>query len=139
MTRVFVVAPRSTPGGSQRVLAGLVRHLPAHDVEVWASLFEHGPLERWLTDAGCPTEVLDAGATRRPWRFAPSVLALAAHARDADVVLSNQAKGHVYGGLAAARAHVPRCGGSTSRPPDGAPSSSRHMSRPERSSAAHRR
>lgn len=107
MTRVFVVAPRSTPGGSQRVLAGLVRHLPAHDVEVWASLFEHGPLERWLTDAGCTTEVLDAGATRRPWRFAPSVLALAARARDADVVLSNQAKGHVYGGLAAARARVP--------------------------------
>jgi glycosyltransferase involved in cell wall biosynthesis len=97
----------STPGGSQRVLAGLVRHLPAHGLDVRATLFEHGPLEGWLAAAGCPTEVVEAGGTRRPWRVAPAVLGLAARAREADVVLSNQAKGHVYGGLAAARARVP--------------------------------
>jgi glycosyltransferase involved in cell wall biosynthesis len=97
----------STPGGSQRVLAGLVRHLPAHGLEVRASLFERGPLEGWLAAGGCPTDVVDAGGLRRPWRLAPAVRGLAARARDVDVVLSNQAKGHVYGGLAAARVGVP--------------------------------
>jgi glycosyltransferase involved in cell wall biosynthesis/2-polyprenyl-3-methyl-5-hydroxy-6-metoxy-1,4-benzoquinol methylase len=107
LTRALFVAPSSVPGGSQRVLTALTRHLPAQGVEVSAVLLQHGPLEQWLDDAGCTTHVLDAGRTREVWRTAPAILELAARAADADVIVSSETKGHVYGGLAAARAGVP--------------------------------
>lgn len=107
MTRAVLISPSSVPGGAERALASLARRLPSAGVEVQAVLLQPGPLEDWLADAGCPVEVVDAGRTRHLHRTASTVARLARRAAQADVVISNQSKGHVYGGLAAAIARRP--------------------------------
>lgn len=107
MRRALLVSPSSVPGGAERALVGLARHLPSHGWGVEAVLLQRGPLERWLADAGCRTMVIDAGRTRQLHRTAATVARLARLAGGADVVLSNQSKGHVYGGAAALAARTP--------------------------------
>lgn len=105
--RVLLVSPTSVPGGAERALAGLALRLPELGIEARAALLQPGPLEDWLAEAGCPVEVIDAGRTRQLHRTAASVVRLAQMARKVDVVVSNQSKGHVYGGLAARLAGRP--------------------------------
>lgn len=105
--RVLLVSPTGVPGGAERALAGLARRLPAHGCQPRAVLLQRGPLATWLEDAGCPVEVIDAGRTRHLHRTAGVIRRLAALAAEADVVVSNQSKGHVYGGLAAGWARRP--------------------------------
>lgn len=99
--RALLISPSSVPGGAERAFASLARRLPEHGIDCHVVLLQPGPLEQWLSDAGCETEVIDAGRTRQLHRTASTISALAQRARDADVVLSNQSKGHVYGNLAA--------------------------------------
>src|SRR4051812_45719998 len=61
---VLFVTPVATPGGAERALAGLVRHLPEHGFEPHAVLLGHGPVERWLRDAAAGVSVIKAGSTR---------------------------------------------------------------------------
>lgn len=107
MTRALLVAPSSAPGGSQRVLTAVARHLPAHGVDVTAVLLQRGVLEEWLIEAGCTTEVIDAGRTRQLRRTGPTLHTLARRAAATDIVVSSESKGHVYGGLAASWARMP--------------------------------
>lgn len=88
-------------------MAGLARGLPEHGIEPVAVLLQDGPLSGWLTDVGCPVTLIDAGRTRQLGRTALTVRRLAALARGVDVVISNQSKGHVYGGTAARLAGRP--------------------------------
>lgn len=105
--RALLVSPSSVPGGAERAFAGLARHLPEHGIRCHAVLLQRGPLEQWLKDAGCSTVVLDAGRTRQLHRTAATVARLTQLARGADVVVSNQSKGHVYGGASALAARKP--------------------------------
>jgi FkbM family methyltransferase len=107
MTRALLVSPTSVPGGAERAFASLAHRLPELGVDVRAVVLEPGPLEGWLAKVGCSVDVIDAGRTRDIARTAAVVAGLAARARAADVVLSNQSKGHVYGGLAAYAARRP--------------------------------
>lgn len=84
-------------------MASLARHLPAHGWRPTAALLEPGPLERWLSEAGCETVVLAPHRTREVHRSLATVWHLRQLVRSthAHVVLSNMDKGHLFGGVAA--------------------------------------
>ena len=107
MTRVLLLSPTAVPGGAERALVNLARHLPTHGFELSAVLLADGPLRGWLEEVGCPVTILPAGRTRHLHRTVSVVRRLAQLARRADIVISNQSKGHVYGGLAAKLAGRP--------------------------------
>lgn len=100
--KVCLLSPSGVAGGAERALAELARHLPSFGWQPEAVLLQPGPLEGWLGEAGCPVEVLEASRTRYLHRTALTIRVLAQRFReqDADVVISNQSKGHLYGGLA---------------------------------------
>lgn len=101
MSRVLLLSPTAVPGGAERALVNLARHLPSHGFELSAVLLADGPLRNWLEDVGCPVTVVPAGRTRHLHRTVSVVRRLTQLAGQADVVISNHSKGHVYGGLAA--------------------------------------
>lgn len=105
---VLLLTPTGAPGGAERALAGLARNLPAHGFSVAAVSLEAGPAVEWL-DAVCPVTVIPAGRLRNLARAALTVRRLRMLIRElgARVVVSNQGKGHLYGGWAARRAGVP--------------------------------
>lgn len=107
MRRVLLLSPSAQAAGSERVHAALVRRLPEFGFEPIPVLLERGPLEDWLAGA-CPT-VLEAGRVRQLGRTIATVGAIRRLMckSEAAVVLSNEPKGHVYGGTAAATAGVP--------------------------------
>ena len=111
MAAVVLVTPVGAPGGAERVLAGLARHLPGHGFEPHAVLLRPGPAERWFTEAGCPVRVIDAGSSRagQLFRWPVTVAALRRLIRStgAVAVVSNMAKAQLYGGVAARLAGVP--------------------------------
>jgi glycosyltransferase involved in cell wall biosynthesis len=106
---ILILSPTAVPGGAERSLAGLARQLPRFGFEPTAVLLEDGPLARWLRDVGCPTHILPAGRLRRPVSTLRTIAAVGSLVRRGghELVFSNQAKGHVYGGLAAQMAGVP--------------------------------
>lgn len=107
MTRVLMVSPSSAPGGAERAFAALARRLPEHGYEPVCALLQEGPLEDWLADS--KTVILPAGRMRELPRMARTVRGLESLARteNAAVVVSNMAKGHLYGGWAARSARLP--------------------------------
>jgi glycosyltransferase involved in cell wall biosynthesis len=105
--RVMLLSPTGAPGGAERALVNLASRLPDRGIEPMAVLLGDGPFRAWLEDAGCPVTVISAGRTRHLHRTAGVLHHLAALARQCDAVVSNQSKGHVYGGLAAMRARCP--------------------------------
>jgi glycosyltransferase involved in cell wall biosynthesis len=105
---VLLVSSSAKAAGSERVHAGLARHLPGFGFAPTPVLFERGPLEDWLSAAGCPAYVFDS---RSPTcaaraRLVPRLRRLVA-ATGARAVFSNQSNTHCYAGLAAALARVP--------------------------------
>jgi glycosyltransferase involved in cell wall biosynthesis len=106
---VLVVAPSSVAGGAERALAGLVERLPGLGYAPMVALFEEGPLEAWLRDAGCPGDRVPFGRLRHPVDVAGTVRALRSLARrtGARLVLGNTNVGHIYGGAAAATLRLP--------------------------------
>lgn len=106
---VLVVAPSAVSGGAERALAGLVERLPGHGYAPHVALFEHGPLEGWLTEAGCPFELVPFGRLRHPQDVVRSLRALRHQARrtGAVLVLNNTNVGQIYGGMAAASLRLP--------------------------------
>lgn len=107
--RVLIVAPSSRVGGSQVVLAALIRLLPKHGWEPVVVLLEPGPFEGWIGDAGCDVHVLAPHRTRELHRTFSTIRMLTAQigSSGASVVFSNGSKGHVFGGLAALLARRP--------------------------------
>lgn len=108
-TPVLVVASSAVAGGAERALASLVRFLPELGFAPHAALFERGPLEGWLADAGCPCHLVPFGRLRHPLDVARTVVALRrlAHRVSAQLVLDNLNTAHIYGGLAAASLRLP--------------------------------
>ncbi|MHB8185475.1 MAG: glycosyltransferase [Dermatophilaceae bacterium] len=107
MTRILLLSPTAVPGGAERALTNLARHLPSHGFEVSAVLLADGPLRGWLEEVGCPVTVFPAGRTRHLRQTVSVVRRLTRLARQVDIVISNQSKGHVYGGVAARLAGRP--------------------------------
>ena len=107
MTEVLLVAPAAVPGGSQRALAGLANRLPAFGYHPRAVLLESGPLEVWLTEAGCPVEVIEMGRTRHLHRTAAVLMELSRRCRSAPLVVANESKGHALAGLGALGSRTP--------------------------------
>jgi len=101
VTRVLLLSPSAVPGGAERALVNLARDLPNANFELSAVLLADGPLRASLEEVGCPVTVLLSGRTRHLHRTVSVLWSLATLARQVDVVVSNQSKGHVYGGLAA--------------------------------------
>ena len=108
-TPLLVVAPSAVAGGAERALAGLLGRLPALGYAPQVALFERGPLEQWIEEAGCPVGMVHFGRLRRPDDVVRTVRALRRMAGDtgARLVLGNTHVGHIYGGLAAASLRLP--------------------------------
>ena len=104
--RVLLFSPSAKPGGAERAFAGLAAALPAAGFAPSVSLLEHGPLEAWLEERGLRAAVAPeaAGADR-----ASAVAWLAERASDDGVsaIVSNKAKGHILGGVAARMLGLP--------------------------------
>jgi glycosyltransferase involved in cell wall biosynthesis len=119
MTRVMMVSPEAREGGAARAFASLVDELPAHGIEPVPVLLERGPLEGWLADCHM--------VESRPfhaWRLhdtSRTVRALKRFARrsGARVVVSSKARGHLFGGPAAAAARLPAVWWMHEMPPEG--------------------
>ncbi len=109
MTRVLLISPTGVPGGAGRALATLAGQLPSRGFEPQAVVLQEGPLEDWLTQAGCPVLMLPSGRTRHLARTSRVVSRLrrVAMRQRTRVVVSNESKGHFYGGLAALGARLP--------------------------------
>lgn len=109
MRPVALIAPSGTAGGSERAFAALVRKLPSAGFAPTAILLERGPLERWLGEAGCPTVFVPADRTRYLHKTAATLLRIhrVLQRTKAEVVVSNQSKGHVLGGSAALMSRTP--------------------------------
>lgn len=105
--RALLLSPTGVPGGAERALVALARRLPEHGISPSAVLLADGPLREALEHARCPVTVVSAGRTRHVARTFATIRTLADMAAECDVVVSNQSKGHVYGGAAARLARVP--------------------------------
>lgn len=103
----MLLSPSAVAGGAERAFVNLARNLPASGFATSALLLGDGVLREWLEEAGCVVTVLSTGRTRNAWRTAATIRTLRRHAAQADIVVSNQSKGHVFGGAAAALAHRP--------------------------------
>jgi glycosyltransferase involved in cell wall biosynthesis len=107
MTRILVISPFARPGGAERAIARLVRHLPRFGFDPVVALLEHGPLEDWLPDHEVldirPFEPLRPVATVR-WIDRLRRLARRTGAR---AVISSKAEGHLFGGAAALTSSLP--------------------------------
>lgn len=106
---VLLLSPSAKPGGAERALVSLATRLPEAGFAPRAVLLEGGPVERWFIDEGVDVSVVPAGRARHVRTLARTVWRLRSMIRESrtEAVVSNMAKGHMYGSLAAASARVP--------------------------------
>ena len=110
MNRVLFVSPHAKPGGAERALTSVVRHLPRHGIEPIVAMLDEGPLEDWLTEAGCEFERVTRPRSARDLRGgrrAVAELRRIARARGARAVVGWKTRGQLYGGVAAALERLP--------------------------------
>jgi glycosyltransferase involved in cell wall biosynthesis len=107
--RALLLGPSSVAGGAERALASLAQQLPTVGWERSVVLLGEGPLLDWLEADRCPVDVVPAGRLREVHRVvaATAQITRTIRQRGADVVVSSLAKGHLYGGTAAALVRVP--------------------------------
>lgn len=106
---VLLLSPSSKAGGAERAFLGLARRLPEHGIQPHVVLLQEGTLAEWLTDAGFEPVIIPTSRTRyvqRAQRTTRRIRSIVLE-RGAEAVVSNMAKGHVYGGSAALAARVP--------------------------------
>lgn len=107
MKTAVLVSPTGAPGGAERALAALARHLPDHGWAPRMILLQRGPFEKWLSDAGCDFEVLPMTRTRHIHRTAVVIETLRRAMRGKSVVVANQSKGQAIAGAAAGLSRTP--------------------------------
>ena len=107
MVTALLVSPTAAPGGAERALVALTRRLHDAGHQIHVAMLQRGPLEGWLSSDECTLEVIPMGRTRQLHRTAAVIARLERRCRRADIVIANQAKGHVLGGLAALGANTP--------------------------------
>lgn len=100
---MIVLSPTATAAGAERTVDVLARKLPAYGFDVVPILFDHGPLEGWLRDAGVEPLVLDVGRVRYVHRTIAAAWTIRRVARrsGATIILAAQRNAHVYSVLAA--------------------------------------
>lgn len=99
--RILLVSP-GDGGGAERTLARLASHLPAGGFRPAAVLLGPGPLEAWLSDAGCdPVVVADPG------QDVSDLCRDVIRAEGARILVSNKWSAHVHGGPAALAERIP--------------------------------
>jgi glycosyltransferase involved in cell wall biosynthesis len=105
----LVICPSSVAGGAEKSLIGLAKHLPIHGVRPVFVALQPGPLCDWLDALGSELHLLGAHRTRQLHATAATLLRITRIGRSvgASVYLSNQPKGHVFGGLSALLARKP--------------------------------
>jgi glycosyltransferase involved in cell wall biosynthesis len=104
-----MVSPIAQPGGAEALFVAAARRLPALGFATEAVLFEEGPVEQSLAEAGVRVHLIPLARTRHLHRSLRAELRLTSLVRRVapDVVLSNHAKGHLFGGVAARLARAP--------------------------------
>jgi glycosyltransferase involved in cell wall biosynthesis len=109
MKNVLFVVPSANPGGSQKALASLIRCLPDLGINPIVALLENGPAAAWFDRIDSTVVRIAGGRVRQLRRTAATIGTLANLARvtSAVAIVSNESKGHIWGGLAALRAGVP--------------------------------
>lgn len=103
MVPVVLLTPTAAPGGAERALASLARHLPDAGFAPTLISLEPGAALPWFEAVGCPVEVVGAGRVRDLPRALGTVRRVRRRVRavGAVCVVNNQTKGQLYGGLAA--------------------------------------
>lgn len=104
---VGLVSPTGHQGGAERGLVHLALNLPKFGFEPRVILLQRGPLEDWLAPIGCPVTIIPAQRVRNVYSVFSVTKTLARAIKLSSVVISNQSKGHIYGGIAALTARVP--------------------------------
>jgi glycosyltransferase involved in cell wall biosynthesis len=96
-------------GGSELQLQQLIEHRDEAGIDPTVAFLRPGPMVDWCRERGVSSLVIDAGRLRQTLNVARTVRALVHAAKDAEaqVIIGWMAKGHVYGGLAAAAARLP--------------------------------
>jgi glycosyltransferase involved in cell wall biosynthesis len=104
----LVVVANGTPGGSNAVVAALLRHR-AQDVDATCVVLEDGPLRARFEELGAPTRLVPSGDALALWRLPGVVWRLREEIRRTrpDVVFAHGPKAHVYASLAARLCGVP--------------------------------
>ena len=107
MKTAVLVSPTGAPGGAERALLALARHLPGHGWAPRIILLQRGPFEKWLSDASLDFEVLPMTRTRHIHRTAVVIERLRRAIRGGSAVVANQSKGQAIAGAAAALSRTP--------------------------------
>jgi hypothetical protein len=108
--RALIVMPLGEQrGGSEQQLRQLIEYREQARLDLTVAFLQPGPMADWCRKQRVPTVVIDAGRLRQARLTGRTVRALTGVARQtsAQVVIGWMAKGHVYGGLAAAAARLP--------------------------------
>jgi len=107
--RILYVNPAGQRGGGEVVIRNLAQGIHQYGYQAEVVLLARGPLAAEFRALGIRTSMLPAGRFRQKWFLLRTLWHLARLMRRRDVALvqSAGAKGHIYGGLAAALAAVP--------------------------------
>ena len=108
MTSVLLISPTAVIGGAERALLTLALGLISKGHSVRVIVLEHGPLVEWLDQSSIEVvQVSSRHRTRRLPSTVRTILKLRRLILESDIVINNQTKGHVFGGLAARLAGKP--------------------------------
>lgn len=106
---VTLVMPSASPtGGAEEAFCQLLKSNAARSMR-WQLIFlENGPLVAQVEPFVARSLVVQCGRTREFWKWWKASTMIAAFAKEfqSDLILGWMTKGHVYGGLAARRAHI---------------------------------
>lgn len=96
-------------GGGELMLLHLIEHGRGMGVNWSVAFFSDGPMVKAVRGWGVETFIVPAGRLRQPHRMASAIVRLKQLIQQikADVVFSWMGKAQLYGGAAAAMAHVP--------------------------------
>jgi glycosyltransferase involved in cell wall biosynthesis len=108
--RALIVMPLAIArGGAERQFEQLIEHRVEAGIEPTVAFLRSGPMLDWCRERGVRALALDAGRVRQARTLGRTIRALARVAREerAEIVIGWMAKGHLYGGIAAACVRLP--------------------------------
>ena len=109
MMKLLVTVPwGERAGGSENMLWTFLRHVDRSRIEPTVVFFQQGPFEHEVRDLGMQTVIIPSGRLRQLGRATRVIQAVRTVLRteEPDLILNWSAKTQLYGGSAAASAHV---------------------------------